>query len=381
MFTESRYSVPPLRLLLLLPCLLLLACREPAEALSPPAGFFTAAAKPSKAKAVSQCPELTPFTGALDFPSRYQGSDEARDDENPKAAAEYRRRVKPINAMEREINQRVEGYLETGDALALDCALSRLARWADAGALLGEVKSHTGKSMRKWALGSLAAAYLRAKFSASQPLLREYADQGERIESWFSTLAHQVVEDWDGLPREKINNHVYWAAWSVMAAAVATDERALFYWAIEQYRVGVDQINEQGLLPNELDRDTRALFYHNYALPPLTMIAAFAEVNGVSLVDFRDGSLDRLVAAVLRGVAQPEYFAELTGSEQNLDDFKDSKFTWLEPYCWLKTCSESTRQLLDDKRPLHNYRVGGDVTALFSFAPPAGAARQQSTDS
>lgn len=370
----------PLRLLILLSGLLLLACREPAVPLSPPAGFSAAASSPAKDNGISECPDLPPFTAALDFPSRYQGSDAARDDENPRAEAEYRRRIQPINEMEREISKLIERYLETGDSVALDCAVSRLARWADASALQGEVKTHTGKSMRKWALGSLAAAYLRAKFSASQPL-DDYPDRRERIESWFSTLAYQVVEDWDSLPREKINNHVYWAAWSVMAAAVAADERALFNWAIDQYRIGIDQIDEQGLLPNELRRDTRALFYHNYALPPLTMIAAFAEANGVSLVDFRNSSLDRLVDSVMRGMARPEYFTELTGSKQNLDNLdKDSKFTWLEPYCWLKTCAADTRQFLDEKRPLHNYRVGGDVTALFSNAPPARTPRAQDAE-
>ncbi len=30
--------------------------------------------------------------------------------------------------------------------------------------------NHTGKSMRKWALGSMASSYIRLKFSDSHPL-------------------------------------------------------------------------------------------------------------------------------------------------------------------------------------------------------------------
>ena len=53
---------------------------RPAQRLQAPAGFHAPAA--SKAR-FEGCPEMsTPHTGPLDFPSKYQGSDSARDDLN-----------------------------------------------------------------------------------------------------------------------------------------------------------------------------------------------------------------------------------------------------------------------------------------------------------
>ncbi|MGV8495410.1 alginate lyase family protein, partial [Pseudomonas aeruginosa] len=52
----------------------------------------------------------------------------------------------------------------------LACALNWMSAWARAGALQSDDFNHTGKSMRKWALGSLSGAYMRLKFSSSRPL-------------------------------------------------------------------------------------------------------------------------------------------------------------------------------------------------------------------
>ncbi len=109
------------------------------------------------------------------------------------------------------------------------------------------------------------------------------------------------MSDWDNLPLEKTNNHSYWAAWSVMATSIATNRRDLFDWAVKEYKVGVNQVDDQGFLPNELKRQQRALSYHNYALPPLSMIASFALVNGVDLRQENNSALKRLGDKVLAG--------------------------------------------------------------------------------
>ena len=47
----------------------------------------------------------------------------------------------------------------------LEVALDWMATWARAGALEKPTTDHTGKSMRKWALASLASSWVRLKFS------------------------------------------------------------------------------------------------------------------------------------------------------------------------------------------------------------------------
>lgn len=338
-----------------------------AAALVPPPGF-TAPVQPDK-KNVRECePAPEPYTGALSFPSKYEGSDAARDKINPQAEARYKAQTADIREMEKRVSSMVSDYLHSGKDETLDCALGWLDAWAGAGALLGPSADHTGKSVRKWALASLASAYLRLKFSSSRPLAGE-RERAQRIETWFDTLAGRVITEWTNQPLAKVNNHEYWAAWAVMAAAVALNRRDFFDWAVKQYRVAASQVDTEGYLPNELRRDTRALAYHNYALGPLAMIAAFAKANGINLAPEGNYALARLASRVLEGVDDPDLFEGKTGEPQELEDLSDkSKFAWMEAYCWTTRCGKTVAERVASLRPLKTYRLGGDVTELF--APP-----------
>jgi len=347
---------------------LLTAGPDPAQAVTslvPPPGF-TAPVEEGSGKA-RPCPDAPkPFTGELKFPSKYEGSDSARDDVNPKAEAKYRAATAPINEVEKQVSAMVAHYLHTGDPATLRCALDWLSSWAQADALEGRTQDHTGKSVRKWALASLASSWLRLKFSKSRPL-DVSPEKVHDIERWFEDLAKLVVDDWRDQPLEKINNHEYWAAWAVMATAVALDRRDWFDWAVAQYRIAAKQVDRDGFLPNELKRDTRALSYHNYALGPLAMIAAFGRANGVDLSTEGNRALDRLATRVLTGIDDPRPFEARTGKKQTLEELKESsKFAWLEPYCWLNRCQGAASKKVVAMRPIKSYRLGGNLTELFA---------------
>lgn len=338
-------------------------------ALVPPPGF-TAAVRGAGNGDGGSDPDCkaapAPYIGDLKFPSKYEGSDKARDDLNPKAEQEYERLTSDIRDFEKHVSSTVGRYLRNGDAATLRCALDALDAWAAAGALLGKTQDHTGKSMRKWTLASIASAYARLKFSTSRPLARE-TQKARRIEAWFARLGDQVVKDWGTPPLAKENNHEYWAAWAVMATAVVLDRRDFFDWAMKHYRIAAKQVDADGYLPNELKRDTRALSYHNYSLGPLAMLAAFAKANGVDVR--RDGgpALHRLVARTLAGVDNPKSFEQKTGERQELEDVSDnSKFAWLEAYCWTFACEGATAERLAAMRPLKTTRLGGNVTEIFA---------------
>ncbi|WP_061290534.1 mannuronate-specific alginate lyase [Azotobacter vinelandii] len=352
----------------LLGSLLLSGAVHAAEALVPPKGYYAPVdIRKGEAPACPVVPE--PFTGELVFRSKYEGSDAARSTLNEEAEKAFRTKTAPITQIERGVSRMVMRYMEKGRAGDLECTLAWLDAWAEDGALLTTEYNHTGKSMRKWALGSLAGAYLRLKFSSSQPLAA-YPEQARRIESWFAKVGDQVVKDWSDLPLKRINNHSYWAAWAVMAAGVATNRRPLFDWAVEQFHIAAGQVDSNGFLPNELKRRQRALAYHNYSLPPLMMVAAFALANGVDLRGDNDGALGRLAGNVLAGVEKPEPFAERAGDEdQDMEDLEtDAKFSWLEPYCALYSCSPALRERKAEMGPFKNFRLGGDVTRIFDPA-------------
>jgi poly(beta-D-mannuronate) lyase len=343
-----------------------------ASNLLPPAGYF-AAAHTATAKPRSCTAPPKPYTAKLEFRSKYEGSDKARATLNTSAEQAFRDSTADISTLERGVNQQVLRYMQDGDRQQLDCALNWLTTWAKADALLSEEYNHTGKSIRKWALGSLSSAYLRLKFSASQPLAA-HAQQAQVIETWFSKLAEHTVHDWSNLPLKKINNHSYWAAWSVMATAVVTDRRDLFDWSVKQFRVAANQVDQDGYLPNELKRNQRALAYHNYSLPPLAMLAAFAQANGVDLRTTNHDALQRLAERVLRGADNPSDFSSKTGKQQDMEELKKPyKYAWLAPYCTLYSCSANTLALQQSMGPFNNFRLGGDVSQLFEGKDKQGS--------
>jgi poly(beta-D-mannuronate) lyase len=317
-----------------------------------------------------------PYTGKLEFPSKYEGSDKARDDLNPEAEAQYEAMTGDVKELERKVSSMVSHYLHSGRPELLDCTLAWLDAWAQAGALLAPTDNHTGRSVRKWALASVASAYVRLKFSSSQPLRNE-AQRTQRIEGWLAKLGDMVVKDWQNQPLDKMNNHEYWAAWATMAAGVALNRRDFYDWALSQYRIGAKQVDGEGYLPNELKRDTRALSYHNYALGPLTMIAAFAKANGTEVAEARE-PMQRLADRVLAGVDNPKTFEKKTGEKQTREGIHEpSKFAWMEPYCWTFTCGGDMKKRMDKMRPLKTYRLGGNLTELFA-APTKTAAKKTS---
>lgn len=325
-----------MRIVCLLLCSPALAC---AAQLVPPAGF-TKALPPHRMQ--GKCIDLpAPYTAPLEFRSKYEGSDGARATLNPEAEQAFHSSTQPIVDFERGISQMIWRYKYSGDVDTLNCIVAGYQRWAEANALTATRTNHTGRAMRKWALATLATGWVELKFMPETPL-----NHTQHIDRWLGLLADQVVNDWDGLPLEKTNNHSYWAAWSVMATAVALDRHDLFAWSEKMYRIAAGQIEMEGTLPNERKRRGRAVAYHNYALQPLVMIASFAGANGVDLLEENHFALLRLANYVLR------------------EDKQDLQ--WLAPYCILTKCDNVTISLHDDHRPLKNRRLGGDLTALYS---------------
>jgi len=361
---------------LMLPTLLSLAMFAGAASaanLVPPKGYYAPIEKFKTGDNNFSCAAVPkPYTDKLVFRSKYEGSDKARATLNKESEQAFRDATKSITTLERGISKVVMQYMRDGRPEQLDCALNMLTTWAKADALESTDFNHTGKSMRKWALGSMSSAYLRLKFSDSKPLA-DRQEEAKIIETWFGKLGDQVVSDWSNLPLEKINNHSYWSAWAVMATAVATDRRDLFDWAVKEFKIGANQIDQDGYLPNELKRNQRALAYHNYALPPLAMIASFAQVNGVDLRQENNGALKRLGDRVLAGVKDPDEFEEKNGKEQDMTDLKvDSKFAWLEPFCSLYTCAPDVLEKKHDMQPFKTFRLGGDLTKVYDPANEKG---------
>lgn len=324
-----------MRLIILL---LLFSANTLAAQLVPPSGF----GKPLPHTRSGLCIALpAPYTERLIFRSKYDGSDSARATLNPVAEQTYRKQTKAITDFERGLSEMVWRYKQSGDPATLHCILHELNAWASAEALTSTQTNHTGRAMRKWALATVATGWIELKFMPLAPV-----KETSEIERWISLLADRVVEDWDGLPPEKTNNHTYWAAWSVMAASVAVNRRDLFTWSLKEYRHAVGHITDKGTLPNEMKRGSRALAYHHYALQPLVMIASFAQANHVDVMNENSGGLLRLAGFVLQ--------------------HDKTTYEWLEPWCSLTDCDSVTTLARDRGRPWVNRRMGGNLTVLYT---------------
>ncbi|WP_333849623.1 mannuronate-specific alginate lyase [Leclercia sp.] len=320
-----------------LPLLLCLPFYALAAPLVPPAGFT----RPLPHTASGGCVPLpAPYTAPLTLRSKYEGSDSARATLNPQAEQAFRAASKPIVGFERGISKMVWRYKQSGDPHTLACILDGYAAWAKAEALLSDQTSHTGRAMRKWALATLASSWLELKFTPGTSLAGQ-----QTTERWLGKLADRVVQEWDGLPLARTNNHSYWAAWAVMASAVALDRRDLFDWSLKEYRIAAGQIAADGTLANEQRRRDRAQAYHNYALQPLVMIASFADANQVDVTKENNHALARLAGYVL---------------QQNT-----AHLEWLEPWCAMHDCTSVTLSRLDASRPLQDRRLGGNLTLLY----------------
>ncbi|MGH8446815.1 MAG: mannuronate-specific alginate lyase, partial [Solimonas sp.] len=308
------------------------------------------------------------FSGTLDFPSKYEGSGKSRDTLNEESDLRYKTLTRPISDMEKGTTKLVDQYMDSGSPDALQCVLSWYGGWADARGLLGPAANHTGKSMRKWALASLSSAWLRLQFSSSQPLAA-HAQEAAKIQAWLGTIGDQVMREWnESDPREKINNHYYWAAWSVMATGVVVDRRDQFDWAAKMYGIFAQQVDADGYLPNEMARQTRAAGYQVYAVTPVAMMAAFGKANHVELAAEGNNALQRAAERAIGVYDDPRAYEAKTGKRQTLEgaDEQSSKLAWLEPYCWTVACTGTAAAKLGELRPMKNTRLGGDVTAVFA---------------
>jgi hypothetical protein len=72
-----------------------------------------------------------PFTGALDFTSKYEGSDSARATLNPQADRAFHEQTKAITELEKVVSQVVTGFAHDGNPARAQCVVNGLDSWAE----------------------------------------------------------------------------------------------------------------------------------------------------------------------------------------------------------------------------------------------------------
>jgi hypothetical protein len=175
-------------------------------------------------------------------------------------------------------------------------AFAQLAiHWAQSGALTGffnagqDEISKRNHSLQQFnlslTLSAVALAYAQVRDAVP-------ASQTAMIDQWLRTVDNTLREPAEGL---KPNNHAYWRGAAHAAVGYALHDPVLLDQGIASARTGIDSIDQDLLLPAELQRGQRALDYHFFATMPLVLIAELAPARGVDLYTYQGGALRHMI--------------------------------------------------------------------------------------
>jgi poly(beta-D-mannuronate) lyase len=281
---------------------------------------------------------------------------------DPEAQARYREATKPITEYETQITAISDTFVRSRPAQAAlaGCVLVWLDAWATQQALLGRI-SQQGGYVRTWALSSIAASYVKILDAEGLDAARRY-----QVEGWIRQLAAEVIaSSGRRTGTDARNNHAYWAGQAAVLSGVAVNDRGLFTRGVERYRLGVSQIGQDGTMPLEVARKSRARHYHNFALMPLVLIAEVAAQNGVDLYGETGGAIHRLAGRVVHSLADPSYFERLTGERQDwVGNLTGEYLPWAEPY-YTRFGDARLVPWLTRFRPIRQRWFGGDATLAY----------------
>jgi poly(beta-D-mannuronate) lyase len=299
------------------------------------------------------------------FTSRYSRDDPSHSTIDDDLDAMNREQTGPLLKFEEGVSNFADLYLQ-GQHNADSCVMEWLDKWASVRALLATDINEQGRLSRVWLLGSSAAAFARIRFSPDLEL-----KQKKRVWHWLRDLAHQVKIDYLDNPlggSRRPNNRIYWAAWAVGITGATLNVPELYQSAVNADRLLMTDalygIQDNGTLPLELGRKSRALSYHYFAAAPLIAVADLAYRNGENLFTAGDGALHRLAGYTLKGLADPASIAEITGAQQDLTFLKNKAGgAWLNFY----RCYATNDFLKATDYYAENYgyaayaRLGGDI--------------------
>lgn len=303
------------------------------------------------------CPEVPDLPH--DFTTTRYYSDPKSSIVDPQLKKIYDDSVAPVRTYSTALVKAADAYQQTGDVSAAKCVIHSLHAMAAREVFSGKMGSGQAYYVQGWNLGSWAIPYLKVRDSGLVS-----ADDSRDISAWLMKIAEENRAYYEAkrsnpAPSDAHNNHLYWAAFAYVGAAVAANDRKMFDWCMDAYREGARDIAADGTLPMELARGQMALHYHLYALSPMVMLAAFGEANGIDLYAASDYAIKRLVALCVAGLESPAFFEQKTGVTQVTTPAIESwEISWAQPYL-RRFPDPKLAQLLQQCPDLSSLPLGG----------------------
>ena len=309
---------------------LCVACGVPLHAAGPMVSPWDAQSVKST-MAPYNCPE--PAHLPVDFVTDgfYALNDPTHSIIDPIRQKEYNRTSGPVKQEGNEVVAAADDFRRTGSEAAARCVIHHMEVEARDHALTGKMSSSQAYFVQGWVAGAEAIAYLKVDGAH-----RTTSEQRALILPWLQRNAEITRSYYDPrvkLPAGGAQNHFYWAAVQLAATGIATGNAADFDWAMASAKRGIDAIQPDGTLPEEMRRGKRALHYHLYAASPLVMLAELGLPNGVDLYTYDDGALKKLVEVSTHGLVDASLFEKRTGIPQERPDPPTAEaIGWAEPY-------------------------------------------------
>jgi poly(beta-D-mannuronate) lyase len=237
--------------------------------------------------------------------------------------------------------------------------------WAEAGAL-SRLETMNAQISAPSRLAGLAMAYLQVKPYASDIKSPHQAV----IEDWLEerTLAMMEYFDDDAPQNASRNNLRAWAGFAAAAVSQSTGNRGIADWAAETVELVACQADEDGALPLEMGRGSRALQYQLHAVAPLVVTAAMLSDERRDLFQLCDDAIHRIVGFVPLAFEDPELVNDKAGEEQTYflgeDELEGFELAWADAYL-SRFDSPELAALVETYRPLANSKLGGDQERLW----------------
>lgn len=285
----------------------------------------------------NQCKDFpAPFVGELLFQSKYLSTSRFKDRVVKARQQQYLTQINDIRRFERYIYSLLIEYQTGNNIGAVYCIFTALYDWARHDAMLSPRRNTTGKAVRKWFLTSIVSVF--TQMEANHDLPRYFDNKHVNvIKFWLYRLSVRVVSDYSYRKPQSINNHDYWAAYGVLLASITLKDQALYCWSFMKFQQGIHRIDDDGFMRNEINRGRLAMYYQNFALQPLIMMAVFFKHH--QQLHTRDENLIRAaVNRLVGGVRDPSLFFVRTGHVQEFQKLLNSwNLVWLP--VWRKVFS------------------------------------------
>jgi len=281
----------------------------------------------------------------------------------------------------------------TDDGAAAEAAVSNLRRWAD-GDALSRFKENPAASMYYNLDRTLLPVIVTFSLVRDHPGMA--ASDRERIEAWLDDLVWRRGPGRERDPdlTSSQNNHRYLSDSVTMAWGILRGDDQGFRAGVEAYVAALGQMREDGSLPLETARGSRALSYQRHAITSLVAIAEMAAAQGYDLygIEGPDGqSIHRAIAFLLDGIDQTSRVWPYAQENDNPRAYRNYKvqdlgfmtsrghgrhyMAWTEAYLarFPKTgLADRLRQALAEfgpaEPPLIDDYSGGNMSCFF--APP-----------